>query len=96
MSSRYVRKDGTVVKYKYPDSRASHGSHTPTPNLTVNLSDRTLSTELTELAHTLGLDKQRGRNTGEGSISALVSALGVAVRSDGAAAVAKRLRFIAR
>ncbi len=93
MSSKYVKKDGTVVRYK----SANHGGpHTPTPNLTVNLSDRTLSAELTELAHTLGLDKARGRDTGSGSISALVSAIGLAVRNSSAEAVARRLKFIAK
>ncbi len=94
MPTRYTKKDGTVVTY--PDKRKSHGgTGGPGPNLTLRI-DEALMPDILELAAELGHVRMRGADTGKGSISAFVAAIGLAVQREGTAQVAKRLRFIAK
>ncbi len=84
------KKTGKTITYVYPDEKTRPGTQ---PNLTILLSDPTLTKYLRDLAKQLGYVQNRGKQAGEGSLSMLVSALGSAARAD-TEATAQRLAWL--
>ncbi len=73
----------------------TYGYDSSTPNLTLNLNPAQLAAGR-ELARRLGYLQTRGANAGQGSLSALIGALAEAAQTEGAAAIAQRLKWTAR